>query len=96
MSGKLGDLGSRTVSGLVGAAAAFAARKAIVLAWKRITGKEPPAHPEDPQVALGEALGWALLVGAGVSTARMLATRAASRRQRAGDKAPDSAGGLGS
>jgi hypothetical protein len=79
MEGKRGDLVTRAVSGIVGAAAAYVARKVITLAWNRLTGKEPPEHPEDPQVALREALGWALIVGAGVSTARMLATRAASR-----------------
>jgi hypothetical protein len=79
MAGKRGDIATRAVSGIAGAAAAYLARRAIMLAWSRITGKEAPEHPEDPQVALREALGWALIVGAGVNTARMLATRAASR-----------------
>jgi hypothetical protein len=61
-------------------AAAFIARKLIVFSWKRVTGREPPEHPEDPQVALGEALVWGILVGVGVQTARMLATRATARR----------------
>jgi hypothetical protein len=82
MAGKRGDFGTRVASGIAGAAAAFAARKVIMFAWTRITGKEPPEHPEDPQVALGEALGWAILVGATVNTARMFATRIASRRQQ--------------
>jgi Protein of unknown function (DUF4235) len=80
MAGKRGDFGSRAVSGIAGAAAAFVARKVMTFAWTRITGKEPPEHPEDPQVALREALGWALITGAGVGTARMLASRAAGRR----------------
>jgi hypothetical protein len=79
MAGKRGDIVTRAVSGLAGAAAAYLARKAIMLVWNRITGHEPPEHPEDPQVALGEALGWALVLGAGVSAARMLGARAASR-----------------
>ncbi|HTP15566.1 MAG TPA: DUF4235 domain-containing protein [Streptosporangiaceae bacterium] len=84
MSGKRGDFGSRVMPELAGAIAAFATRKAIVLAWKRITGKEPPAHPEDrQQVALGEALVWALVAGAAMRTARVLATRATSRQQPA-------------
>lgn len=86
MSGKRGQVGSRAVSTIIGAVAAFAARKAIVFLWTRITGKEPPEHPEDPQVALREALGWALIVGAGVHTARMLATRMTTGRK---DSAPD-------
>jgi hypothetical protein len=79
MAGKRGDIVTRAVSGIAGAAAAYLARKAIMLGWNRITGKEPPEHPEDPQVALREALGWALVVGTGVSIARLLAARAVSR-----------------
>jgi hypothetical protein len=80
MAAKKGSGGSKLVSGVVGFAAAFGARKMLIFAWKRITGKEPPEHPEDPQVALGEALSWALVLGVGVQVARMLALRAASKR----------------
>lgn len=78
-----GSASSRVVSALVGAGAAFVARKVLAFGWTKITGKEPPEHPEDPQVGLREALIWGLVLGAGVSTARMLATRAASRHQAA-------------
>jgi hypothetical protein len=44
------------------------------------TGKKPPEHPEDPQVGLGEALLWGVVLGVGVSTARLLATRATTGR----------------
>jgi hypothetical protein len=81
MAGKRGDVGGKAMSAITGAAAAFVARKAIVFGWKKITGREPPEHPEDPQVALAEALIWGLVLGAGVSAARLLATRAAGRRQ---------------
>ena len=83
MSGKKGGAGGRIVSALVGAAAAFAARKLQFFGWKKVTGKAPPEHPEDPQVALREALIWGVLLGAGVSTAKMLATRATSKRSGA-------------
>jgi hypothetical protein len=83
MSDKNGGAGSRVLSALVGAAAAFAARKLLFFGWKKVTGKAPPEHPEDPQVALGEALIWGVLLGAGVSTAKMLATRATSKRSGA-------------
>jgi Protein of unknown function (DUF4235) len=81
MAGKRGDIGSKAVSAIAGAAATFVARKAIVFAWTKITGKEPPEHPEDPQVALAEALLWGLVLGVGVSAAKLLATRAVTRRQ---------------
>ena len=81
MSGnQQGSATSRAMSALVGAAAAFAARKLLTFGWKQITGKAPPEHPEDPQVALTEALIWGIVLGAGVATARMLATRATARR----------------
>jgi len=73
------SVGGRVVTAVAGAAAAFAARKVLFFCWKQITGKEPPEHPEDPQVGLREALIWGVLLGAGVHTARTLATRAANR-----------------
>jgi methylglyoxal synthase len=87
MAGKRGSSGSKAVNALIGAAAAFGARKVLFFLWKTITGKEPPEHPEDPQVALREALIWGIVLGAGVHTARMLATRATtSRRKPEGDQ----------
>ncbi len=83
-----GSAGSRVVTALIGAGAAFGARKLLFFGWKKITGKEPPEHPEDPQVGLGEALIWGIVLGAGVHTARMLATRATVRRQ-AGESGSD-------
>ena len=89
MSDKRAGAGSKAVSALAGAAAAFVARKVLFFAWKKLTGKEPPEHPEDPQVALAEALVWGIVMGAGVSTARMLATRLmASRGQKGADGPP--------
>lgn len=71
----------------IGMASSFVAgslaRKAITLGWKRITGKEPPTDPEDPDVALMEALAWSLVVGVGVEVARLLITRAVTARLRA-------------
>ena len=88
MSGKRADGGNRVLTGLAGFAAAFGARKVIHFVWKRITGKEPPEHPEDPQVALREALIWGVVLGVTVSTARMLAMRATTRRTKHIDGPP--------
>jgi hypothetical protein len=79
MSGKRAGGGSKVVGALAGAAAAFVARKVLFFGWKKVTGKEPPEHPEDPQVALTEALIWGVVLGAAVSVARTLALRATSR-----------------
>jgi hypothetical protein len=80
MSGKKADGGNRLINGVAGFVAAFGARKLLHFAWKQVTGREPPEHPEDPQVALGEALAWGVLIAAGVAIARLLATRVAIRR----------------
>jgi Protein of unknown function (DUF4235) len=87
MAGKKADLNSKIVSGIAAMIAAFLARKVVTLAWTKATGKEPPAHPEDPDVKLSEALGWSMLTGVIVGAAKLLATRAAARRTHSG---PDS------
>jgi hypothetical protein len=89
MSAKRADAGSRVLNAVAGMAAAFVTRKLLSFAWTKVMGKEPPESPEDPQVALGEALAWGLLMGAGVGTARMLATRVVT--QRAAAKADEAA-----
>jgi hypothetical protein len=78
------DLGTKVVSAGAAMAAAFVARKLVTFAWTKVTGKEPPTHPEDPQVALTEALTWSMLTGITVEAARLLATRAAARRTYSG------------
>ena len=80
MSGKKADGGNRLINGMAGFVAAFGARKLLHFAWKQITGKEPSEHFEDSQVRLGEALAWAVVIGAGVHIARLLATRATIKR----------------
>ena len=64
-------------------AAAFVARKIITFVWTKVTGKEPPVSPEDPEVGIKEALSWAVVTGVGLETARLLATRAATKQVRA-------------
>jgi hypothetical protein len=86
------DLGTKITSAVAAMAAAFIARKLITFAWTKATGKAPPTHPEDPQVALTEALGWSVLTGVTVEAARLLATRAAARKTYSGpESAPVSA-----
>jgi len=74
------DLSTRVAYGLATMVGAFVARKALMVAWTKATGKEPPTNPEDPRVALSEALGWSVLVGITVAVVRVLAVRAVSRQ----------------
>ena len=74
------NMGNKIVSGLATMLAAIAARKVLMFVWTKATGKEPPTNPEDPRVALAEALSWSALVGITMATARVLAVRAVSRK----------------
>ena len=78
------DISTRVLNGLTALSAAFAARKVLSFAWTRATGKEPPTNPEDPRVALAEALTWSVLVGITVGAVRVLAIRAVSRKTLSG------------
>ena len=88
---KLGSKGSKSSSSSAGGGvpykllaaggtfgAAFVARKAVTSGWKLVTGNEPPANPEDPEVEWAEAIGWALLSGAAIGLARLVANRQAA------------------
>ena len=79
MPGKGGDYGSKMINALAGAAAAYVARKAIGFAWTKATGRQPP-DSDERQASLGEAVAWAVVIGAGVGVARVLATRLAARQ----------------
>ena len=58
--------------------AATAADKGIRAVWRTATGSEPPTIPEDPDTRWGEAVAWALLSGAAIGLARLVATRRAA------------------
>jgi len=81
-SGGGGDSGA---SKIVVVAAAFAAawitRKALTFGWTKVTGHEPPSE-QDPDAGWAEALGWAVVIGVGIQAARMLATRAVTKKMR--------------
>jgi Protein of unknown function (DUF4235) len=88
MPDKGGDFGSKAVTTLAGAAAAFVARKVIIFGWTKATGKEPPGKAEDPDVGIGEALAWTVVLGIGVAVARLLAVRLVNRQSAARLPAP--------
>jgi Protein of unknown function (DUF4235) len=90
MTDKRGDFASRAAGGVAALLAGYFARKLITRGWTRVTGKQPPEHPEDPEVGIAEALGWAIVTGVGVEAARLLANRAAARRLHGPDIESDS------
>ncbi|MGZ4446017.1 MAG: DUF4235 domain-containing protein [Nocardioides sp.] len=57
---------------------AAVAKKTLNTGWRAATGKNPPANPADPDVALWEAVAWASVSGTFIALARMLATRRAA------------------
>jgi Protein of unknown function (DUF4235) len=70
----------------VGMGAAAVAFKGLQVLWKQVTGKEPPLGPDDQEAPLGRAIAWTLVMGAAVTTARMIAMRFASRLLPAGQQ----------
>lgn len=60
----------------VGAAAVT--KKTLNTTWRAATGKNPPANPADPDVAIWEAVLWATVSGSAIGIARMLASRRAA------------------
>ncbi len=68
---KLMGTGGAVLSGI-------AAKKVLSTGWKLVTGNEPPANPEHPDVTWGEALAWAVVSGAVIGVARMLTARKAA------------------
>lgn len=74
------DMAWRVVGGLVGLGTAWAARKLLGIVWVRATGKEPPIDPDSPEVSMGEAIGYAVLMGVGMSVAQIVVNRTAKKR----------------
>jgi hypothetical protein len=70
-----GKLGYKVMAMLATLVGATVARKTLTFAWKATTGKEPPANPEHPAVTWAEALSWAVVSGAVVGVARLVAQK---------------------
>lgn len=77
-----GDLGWRLVGGAAVMVSGMVARKVMTYGWRKVTGKEPPDDTDSPDVALGEALGWAVVTGIGMEVARVLTARAVANHRR--------------
>lgn len=65
-----------TVTTLLGAAVA---QRALSTVWRATTGSHPPDAPENPETRLVEAIGYAVVAGAALNVARVMATRQAAR-----------------
>ena len=87
---------NRALKEATGLIAVLAAGKLMRVCWRRVTGTEPPAAPDDQQVPLIHAVVWTLLLGVAITTARMFAIRYAAfllpRRQREAAEAAKSPG----
>jgi hypothetical protein len=70
-----GGTGYKILAVLASFLGAMLARKGVAAAWKLVSGNEPPANPEHPDVTWGEAAAWAVISGAVVGLARMVAQK---------------------
>jgi hypothetical protein len=77
-----GTLAWRIIGTGAAIVAATLAERGIKTGWKLATGNEPPTIPEDPDTNWGEAVSWALLSGAVIGLARLVATRRAAEYYR--------------
>lgn len=77
-----GKTGWKIFGALSAMLAALLTRKVLALGWKAMTGKEPPANPEHPDVTWAEAATWAVASGVGVALARLVAQRKAAETWR--------------
>jgi hypothetical protein len=68
------------IGAAVGLVTAWGARKLLGLAWVKATGKEPPLDPDSPEVSMGEAIGYAVVMGVGMSVAQIVVNRTAKKR----------------
>jgi len=60
-------------------AATIITKKILDGTWRATTGKTPPTDPKDPELTWKEAVAWALLSGAVVGVAQLVAARGARR-----------------
>jgi hypothetical protein len=76
------SIGWRLLGGVSAVLAGIAARKLLVVSWRRTTGNNPPANPAAPGTEWREAIPYALASGALMGLARMIATRKAASYYR--------------
>jgi hypothetical protein len=77
------DMAWRAIGGLIGLATAWGAKKVIGFAWEKTTGKKPPVDNESLDISLGEAIGYAVVMGVGMQVAQIVVARTAKKRYNA-------------
>jgi len=87
---KAGKAGHKIMAGVAAAGSALIARKALTVSWRKLTGKEPPEEPTNPDTRLAEAAGWAAASAAVIAAAQVMARRkvAATWRSASGELPP--------
>ncbi|AXH96367.1 DUF4235 domain-containing protein [Ornithinimicrobium avium] len=80
----MANLVAKAVTAGAAVVAAIVARKTTDGTWKFVTGSDSPQNPDDPEIDLKEAIAFAVLSGALVGLARMLANRQTTRMMAKG------------
>jgi hypothetical protein len=76
--GVTNKLAWKIYAGVIGAVTTIVAHKLVSVAWKTVTGNEPPS-PTDPETPVGSAISWVVASGIGVGVAQLFAQRYAAR-----------------
>ena len=71
----IGHTAWRGLSGTAVVVATLAVEKGLQVGWQAVTGKKPPAVPENPHSTWRKPLAWAMVSGALVGATRLFATR---------------------
>jgi hypothetical protein len=74
----IGTIAWKALRGTTVVVATMVAEKGLEASWTAVTGKKPPAVPENPGSSWGKPLAWAMVSGAVVGVTRLAATRAAA------------------
>ncbi len=82
----MGNLVAKILTAGAAVVAGIVARKTTDGTWKFVTGSDSPENPDDPDIDIKEAIAFAVLSGALVGLARMLANRQTTRLVARGAK----------
>lgn len=80
----MGNLVAKILTAGAAVVAGVVARKTTDGTWKFVTGSDSPENPDDPDIDIKEAIAFAVLSGALVGLARMLANRQTTRMMAKG------------